>query len=137
MKLYTILLASLLAMFRGSPSDKIIGEYWTEDKTGKIMIYQCNDKYCGRISWRLDNRKDVKNPDSAKRNRNVVGIQFLKDFAYDAAENIWSGGTVYSIDNGYTYNGRMWLENNGASLKMRGYIGFSFLGRTATLSRVK
>ncbi|MEL6867862.1 MAG: DUF2147 domain-containing protein, partial [Bacteroidota bacterium] len=67
--------------------------------------------------------------------RNIVGIQFLEDFEYDSGRKIWKGGTVYAIDNGNTYSGKMWLEQNGELLKMRGYIGFSLLGRTATLTR--
>ena len=136
MRLYIILMFSLITIFGNSPSDAIIGEYWTENKTGKIAIFKCENKYCGRIIWRKDNRKDVENPDKTKRSRNVVGVQFLNDFEYSNDESIWLGGTVYSIDNGNTYKGKIWLENNGKTLKMRGFIGFSFIGRTATLKRV-
>lgn len=128
---------SLITLFDNSPSDAIIGEYWTENKSGKIAMFKCDNKYCGRITWRKDNRKDEENPDKTKRGRNVVGIQFLNDFEYSNDDDIWLGGTVYSIDNGNTYEGKIWLEHNGETLKMRGFIGFSFLGRTATLERVK
>ena len=72
---------SVLPMSSFAQSDAIIGEYWTEDKTGKIAIYKCKSKYCGRISWRKDNRKDHENPDKSKRNRNVIGIEFLSNCA--------------------------------------------------------
>ena len=137
MQLFIVLMFSLISLSANSPSDAIIGEYWTENKTGKIAIFKCDYKYCGRIIWRKDSRKDVENPDKTKRNRNVVGIQFLNDFEFSKADNTWLGGTVYSIDNGNTYKGKIWLENNGETLKMRGFIGFSFIGRTATLHRVK
>jgi len=137
MKFYIIIMFSILTIFDNAPSDAIVGEYWTENKTGRIAIFKCDNKYCGRIIWRKDNRKDVENPDKKKRNRNVVGVQFLNDFEYNIEDKIWSGGTVYSIDNGNTYKGKIWLENNGETLKMRGFIGFSFIGRTATLERVK
>lgn len=137
MKWYAILMFSLITLFDNSPSDVIIGEYWTENKIGKIAIFKCDNKYCGRIIWRKDNRKDVKNPDKTRRNRTVVGIQFLNDFEYDHDDEIWSGGTVYSIDNGKTYKGKIWLEDHGETLKMRGFIVFPFIGRTATLKRVQ
>ncbi len=137
MKLYFILMFSVITLFDNSPSDAIVGEYWTENNSGKIAIFKCDNKYCGRITWRKDNRKDDENPDKTKRGRNVVGIQFLNDFEYSSDDDIWLGGTVYSIDNGNTYEGKIWLECNGETLKMRGFIGFSFLGRTATLKRVK
>ena len=137
MKFYIIIMFSLITIFDNAPSDAVIGEYWTENKTGKIAIFKCDNKYCGRITWRKDNRKDVENPDKKKRSRNVVGVQFLNNFEYNIEDKIWSGGTVYSIDNGNTYKGKIWLEDNGGILKMRGFIGFAFIGRTATLKRVK
>ncbi|MEM9824791.1 MAG: DUF2147 domain-containing protein [Bacteroidota bacterium] len=137
MKLYILIVFSLMTVLDYAPADAIIGEYWTENKTGKIAIFKCDNKYCGRITWRKENRKDVENRDKAKRGRDVVGIQFLNDFEYEVKEEIWSGGTVYSIDNGKTYKGKIWLEEDGKILKMRGFIGFSFIGRTATLERVK
>ncbi|MEL6253441.1 MAG: DUF2147 domain-containing protein [Bacteroidota bacterium] len=137
MKLYFIVMLSVMTLFKTSPSDAIIGEYWAEDKKGKIAVFKCGDKYCGRIIWREEDRKDTENPDETKRSRNVVGAQFLNNFAYDADEEIWDGGTVYSIDDGNTYKGKIWLEDNGATLKMRGFIGFSLIGKTASFKRVK
>jgi uncharacterized protein (DUF2147 family) len=64
----------------------------------------------------------------------VIGITFLKDFIFDGKDE-WVDGEVYSIDNGGTYSGRIWLEGGGKTLKMRGYLGISLLGRTATLTR--
>lgn len=136
MKFYWIALLGLLPFFESASSDAILGEYWAADKTGKIAIVKCGDKYCGRISWQANNRKDTKNPDKAKRERDIIGIQFLNDFAYNADDKIWEGGTVYSIDDGKTYKGKMWMEDNGQTLKMRGFIGFSALGKTATFNRI-
>lgn len=135
MPLLLSLLFSILTFSSTEPADNIIGEYWTADKTGRIAIYKCENKYCGRITWRKEPRKDSQNPDPSKKDRNVVGIQFLKDFEYDSGRKVWKDGTVYAIDNGNTYSGKMWLEQNGEVLKMRGFIGFSLLGRTATLTR--
>ncbi|MEM9919034.1 MAG: DUF2147 domain-containing protein [Bacteroidota bacterium] len=136
MQLFIWMLLSILTTPSNVPSDAILGEYWTEDRSGKIAIYKCSYKYCGRIIWRKENKKDSQNPDVTKRDRKVVGIQFLNDFEFDKKSSVWKGGTVYSIDNGNTYNGKIWLEDNGQTLKMRGFIGFSLLGKTATLRRV-
>lgn len=127
----------LSSFFSPTPDDKIIGQYWVEGKTGKIEIYNCGDEYCGKIIWRADTRKDVKNPDKTLRNRSVIGITFLKNFIYQVNNEEWTDGTVYSIDNGKTYSGKLWLEDNGQTLKMRGFIGLSLFGRTATLKRVE
>ena len=116
--------------------DQIIGKYWTNNKEGKIEIFKKGRKYYGKILWRKEPVKDIKNPDKSLRNRNVIGIEFLKDFVFDG-KNKWEGGTVYSFDNGGTYKGRLWLENQGEILKMRGFWGISLIGRTATLQKIR
>ena len=47
--------------------------------------------------------------------------------ALDAPKH-WSGGTIYDPDSGKTYKCNLELLPNG-SLKVRGYIGFSLLGK--------
>lgn len=133
--MFTILLLSAPLMFSQSEEDKVIGQYWTETKEGKVEIFKKGNKYFGKIIWRKDARLDTENPDENLQNRNVVGIIFMKDFIFK--KNKWVGGEVYSIENGGTYSGKMWLENNGKFLKMRGYLGISLLGKTATLLRVE
>ncbi len=108
-----------------------------EERTGKIEIYKCAESYCGKIIWREDARKDIKNPGKNLQSRSVIGLSFLQNFVYDKSRNQWIEGTVYSIDNGSTYSGKLWLEEDGKVLKMRGYIGISLFGRTATLERVE
>ena len=117
------------------PGDQLIGEYWTESKEGKIAIYKCSNQYCGKIIWRKEVIKDAKNPDPKLRSKSVVGLEFMKGFEYDEKKKQWIDGTVYSIDNGNTYSGKMWLEDKGKTLKMRGFIGISLIGRTATFTR--
>lgn len=134
------LLYSTILVLIGSfiqPEDRILGDYWTPDKTGKIRIFRCQDHYCGKILWRQDARKDQENPNPNLRERSVVGIVFLKGFEYKPKKQDWQGGTVYSIENGGTYRGRLWLEDEGKTLKMRGYMGISLLGKTLTLTRVE
>lgn len=137
MKFIYLLFLSFFASLTSSPADQIVGKFWVNEKTGKIEIYKCGDNYCGKIIWRQDARKDSKNPDKNLRNRSVIGIDFLKDFKYNPSKKVWSGGTVYSIDNGKTYKGKLWLTNENQTLKMRGFIGFSLLGKTATLERIE
>ncbi|MEL6191929.1 MAG: DUF2147 domain-containing protein [Bacteroidota bacterium] len=120
---------------RAQKADDILGTYWVNEKQGKVEIYKESNKYFGKIIWRKDDRKDIKNPDPSLRSRSVIGMTFLKDFVFSEGEYV--DGFVYSLDNGNTYSGKMWLEKGGSMLKMRGFIGISLLGRTATLERVK
>lgn len=130
-----ILSISFNSISQTRDSNLILGQYWTENKEGKIEVYKNNDKYFGKIVWRKEIKKDTENPDKSLRNRSVIGIVFMQDFIFKNGK--WVDGKVYSIDNGNTYSGKMWLENRGSTLKMRGYLGISLLGRTATLTRVK
>jgi len=42
----------------------------------------------------------------------------------------WSGGQIIDPDNGRTYRCEIAVGDGGNKLKVRGYIGFSFMGRT-------
>ena len=56
-------------------------------------------------------------------------------FTYEG-NSVYDNGTVYDPENGKTYKCIMTLENIN-SLNVRGYIGFSFIGRTDVWTRVK
>jgi len=132
----TILLVSLYTALSYSQTErnKIIGQYCTDTKEGKIEIFKKGDIYYGKIIWRKDTRLDTKNPDKNLLNRSVVGIVFMKDFVFENKK--WIDGEINSIENGNTYSGKMWLENNGKTLKMKGYNSISLLGKTATFTTV-
>ena len=53
-----------LAVLANSTADTIIGEWISQEKDGKIIIYKQGDQYHGKISWgKTPGRKDGKNPD--------------------------------------------------------------------------
>lgn len=135
------LIAGLLLLIISFPAmaaqpEDIIGRYWSENQMGVIEIYADQGVYNGRIVWRLEPMLDENNPDPALRGRSIVGIQFMEGFQYDPSNDQWRGGDVYAPDNGSTYSGKMWLENEGQTLKMRGFIGISLFGRTAEFQRL-
>jgi uncharacterized protein (DUF2147 family) len=119
--------------------DAILGDWYNEKGTSLIKIYKCGDMYCGKIVW-LKNPKneegkdkvDSENPDESLRNRKLMGLQILSGFIHKS-ENKWDSGKIYDPNNGKTYSCKMTLD--GDRLKVRGYIGFSLIGRTAVWSR--
>ncbi len=131
---HVTLLASFFAIPDASASTPIEGLYWTDDREGIIELYRQGDELRGRIRWRASPSLDHKNPDPALRQRSMVGVTFLTGFTQ--ARDQWRGGSVYAADNGRTYQGKLWLEEGGEVLKMRGYIGISLLGRTASFTRL-
>ena len=53
-------------------------------------------------------------------------------------KNEWSGGKIMDPENGKTYKCKIWFEdNNNDELNLRGYIGFSLLGRNQVWLRVE
>ncbi|HBX52599.1 MAG: SIGNAL peptide protein [Bacteroidetes bacterium GWF2_33_38] len=119
-------------------TDKVLGVWLSEEKTGKVEIYKKADKYFGKVVWispskyvNGEPKKDVENPDVKLRTRSVLGIENLKNFVYDADDKEWDNGTIYDPQNGTTYDCYMWFEdNNFNTLFIRGYVGFSLIGRT-------
>ena len=121
-------------------ADAILGQYYTdEEKDAVVEIYKDNDLYSGKIVW-LKNPKnddgtdkvDKENPDEARRNDPLIGLNLVKGFTYKGG-NKWAGGTIYDPNNGKTYKCKIKLEGN--ELKVRGFIGVSLLGRTAVWLR--
>jgi uncharacterized protein (DUF2147 family) len=134
------LVLGLLALARnGLAADDmashVLGTWLTQPKTGIILITQRADgKYEGRIvGGTTPTRLDVKNPDPARRTLLLKGQLILHDMGYDG-KGAWSGGTIYDPDSGSTYKALLQLNADG-TLKVRGYIGFSLLGRNEIWTR--
>lgn len=112
---------------------KILGVYWTPKKDGKIEIYSRNNLYFGKVLEGKKPRKDTLNPVISLRSRQVIGMEFMLHFKFE--NNVYVDGEIYDPESGKTYSCKMWLEND--NLKVRGYIGFSLLGRTELFERFK
>jgi len=130
-----------------SKADNVCGLYYAADprngEGSQILIYKtASGKYEGKVVWmQYPNhpngmpRCDVKNPDPNKRNQTNVGLVIIKGFIYNEKENQWQNGTVYNPASGNIYRSYMWLESDGNVLKVRGYLGFSLLGKTVSWIR--
>jgi len=76
-------------------------------------------------------RVDVNNPEASLRDRPILGLELLSEYAF--SKDRW-GGKIYDPQSGKLYSSTMWVEDG--ALQMRGYIGVSFLGRTQTFAPV-
>ncbi len=79
-------------------------------------------------------KTDIFNPDPAKRARPIVGLTFMRGFTPTGAGH-WEKGTIYDPKSGKTYSCTMELDG-ATTLKVRGYLGISALGRTEVWTRV-
>ena len=138
-----IFLFLITGIFSLRAQEKLLGSKWyTPEKDAKIKFYKKNDEYFGKIVWleepyndQGELKKDTENPDPEKRDRTIKGLELFKGFEYDG-DNEWDDGTVYDAKSGDTYSCEMWLEDNN-TLKVRGYIGISWIGRTETFTRAE
>ena len=136
------LTAGLYAQPKAPEADEILGIWLTGSKKGKVEIYKCGDRYCGKLVWLKEptyedgtQKIDKKNPDPALQKRPVKGLNILTDFEYD--EDLeWEDGEIYDPENGKTYSCEIWMDEEDRNiLNVRGYIGISLIGRTDVWER--
>ncbi len=125
--------------------DNIIGIWLTQNKDSKIEIVKNNDgTFSGKIIWlkkpyEADGKPklDDENPEEQLRNRKILGLEILRDFKYDQDEEEWNSGTIYDPNSGSIYKCYMWFDDNDSILHVKGYIGFSLIGRKVCWTRVQ
>lgn len=122
-------------------ADELTGTWLTKSKNpARVQVYKQGDKYFGKIIWLQDPQKngkdatDEKNPDVAARDRKVMGMVVLKDVKFNG-DGAWKDGTIYDPESGKTYSCNISLDGKN-TLKLRGYIGVSLLGRTEKWTRM-
>ncbi len=101
---------------------------WREPDGGTVRVVHCGSGYCGMIASVNPPRDpatgkpvaDKNNPDPAKRNRPVVGLQVLIGMR-PAGPNKWSG-RLYDIDRGQFFVGHL-IEVDARSIRIEGCAG--------------
>jgi uncharacterized protein (DUF2147 family) len=68
-----------------------------------------------------------------QKNQPIVGMRVIWDFTKDGDR--YAGGRLLDPESGKIYKGTIRMTDNGQRLQVRGYIGFSALGRTQTWRR--
>ena len=121
-------------------ADAITGKWYTADKNCVVQIYKNKSKYYGKMIWMQEPndengnpKKDKNNPNKDLQTRTMKGTVFMT-FDYD--ENYKWKGEIYNFRDGKIYNANMELSDMN-TLEVRGYIGFSWLGRTVIWTRKK
>ena len=112
-----------------------VGKWLSPSKKGIVETYIQNNKLYGKLVWVKTERKDIYNADKSLRDREVKGMIMLNDFKWEAPQ--WIEGKIYDAEGAPTYSSKMWLSEDKQTLNVRGYLGFSMLGRTEKFTRVK
>jgi uncharacterized protein (DUF2147 family) len=129
--------------------DAIVGKWLNGEGTAHVDIYKEGGKYFGKIVWLkipeypADDKKgmagktkvDRENPDPARRNDPILGLRMLRNFTF-TKDGLWENGQIYDPKNGKDYRCKMTLASPD-TLRVRGFIGISLIGRTDVWTRVK
>lgn len=137
--LLTISLVVLTVMT--AAAQDVTGKWKTiDDETGEaksiVEIYKQNGKIYGKVVEILDPKKrdlTCVECSGSDKNKPIMGLVIIKGLEKDGDE--YNDGTITDPNNGKVY--KCYIELDGPNkLDVRGYIGFSLLGRTQTWTRV-
>ncbi|WP_375435532.1 DUF2147 domain-containing protein [uncultured Hymenobacter sp.] len=117
---------------------------WADD-TGDshIELYRCGEELCGRLVWLRQPtdpngkpRLDQNNPKEERRTQPLRNLTVLQHLRHNPDNDRWEGGEIYDPENGRTYS--CYISATGKDrLEVKGYIGFSMIGKSHYWQRVK
>ena len=136
----TLLLLTLFTLSNVAFSQTIFGKWNSFDEETKkiesvIEIYEKNGKAFAKILKITDPERQEATCFKCKGKRKdqpILGMDILTGLQKKKDE--WSGGKILDPKNGKEYKCYIKLLDKN-TLKLRGYIGFSLLGRTAIWKR--
>lgn len=140
---HLIILLLLCCSFNGFSQNKdlILGKWLNASGEAHIQIYPNGSKFSGKLVWLKEPldangkpKMDKENPKNELSKRPILGLIFLKNFVYK--QGIWEGGTIYDPKTGKTYSCKISAEGKD-KINVRGFVGFSLLGRTETWTRLE
>ena len=140
-KFTTTLLLTFVGLLAFSQTNSdILGEWYNAEKTAVITLFEENETVSGKITWMKfpndDNgnpKADPLNPDDKLKSRARMGMVMMTGFTF-TKDGTWDDGELYDPKKGKTYSGMMTLKDIN-TIDLRGYIGFSFLGRSSAWER--
>ncbi len=138
-----LLLAGPLLGRAQSNADDCLGYWRSGSGKGIIQIYKSNAKYFGKLVWLKEPidpatgkpKLDKKNSKESLRSRPLLGVVNLRDFEWDGDDQEWEDGRIYDPENGKDYSCTLRMTDAN-TLKVRGYIMITAIGRTDTWKRV-
>ncbi|MEQ8267931.1 MAG: DUF2147 domain-containing protein [Parvibaculum sp.] len=141
-----VAVASCFALtgFASAGTEAPVG-YWrviddrSDTAKGIIEIREVNGALEGRMVKLLDREGKDPNPTcdgcpGDRKGQPIQGMTVL--WGLERQDDQWAGGTILDPSSGDTYDAAVKLAENGKELDVRGYIGFSLLGRTQVWERV-
>ncbi|MGN0003920.1 MAG: DUF2147 domain-containing protein [Sphingobacterium composti] len=131
----------LFAFFAQAQSNDILGKWMTiDDESGQaksiVEIFKKSDgKYYGKIVKLLQKpeNENCVNCKDDRKNKPLLGLEIIRGLKKDGKE--FTGGNITDPKSGKTY--KCTITRDGDKLNVRGYLGFSLIGRTQTWTITK
>lgn len=125
-------LSAAVASASTNGGDRILGVYKAvkDGAVSKVRISKIGDNaYKAQIFW-LEKpthpdgtlRKDLKNPDPAKRETPASQVVLIESVSYDQKENVWNNGNIYDPTSGKVYRTIVDFTEE-KTLRVRGFLG--------------
>lgn len=107
----------------------------TGDAKSHVEIYEKDGKFFGKVVKLLPAATtDVCGPCPGERaGKSLIGMDILWDL--EPYKDYWSYGQIIDPGKGKIYKASLWVEDEN-TLKVRGYIGVSVIGRNQNWYRV-
>ena len=142
MKKHLLLVLVIFVLTFSAKAQSVLGKWYSIDPdTGSnesiIEIYQKGDKIYGKIIEILkEEEKDKTCIECTGKDKNqpIEGLVIVRGLSKEGDE--WTDGKILDPKNGKLYKCYISLEEEN-KLKLRGYIGFSLIGRTEYWHRVQ
>ena len=119
----------------------VYGHWLVANGRAIIELKPCGTQVCGEIAWlarpeTADGapKRDAKNPDPSARLRPLCRLQLIQGLMR-AGDGRYEGGEIYNTRDGRTYGVQMALDGP-QTLKVRGFLGISLLGKTQEWRRL-
>lgn len=132
-RFFTFLIAALLAPAFALASPLGLWSRTGDNGESHIRITQDGPTFIGTIEWMENPRKDTENPDPAKRDRDLVGVDIFIS-TEEISPTKWRG-QLYNPEDGNTYSGTL-EELNATTLELEGCV-FIVLCRQDTWTRLE
>lgn len=138
--LFLFLFFGMVWNVQAQSENAILGLWYNTEKTAQIQIIKSGSEYIGKIIWVKNSNTDGKpvldkqNADPKLRTRPIVGLSILDGLKY--AGGVWKDGEIYDPNSGKTYSCELRLKSESI-LEVKGYLGFSFVGKTVEWFKVK
>lgn len=131
----------LIAFFAQAQSTDILGKWMTiDDESGQaksvVEIFKKSDgKYYGKIVKLLQKpeNENCVNCKDDRKNKPLLGLEIIRGLKKDGNE--YTAGNITDPKSGKTY--KCTITRDGDKLNVRGYMGFSLIGRTQTWTATK